>query len=252
MPINCRSLLPLLFVLLCLSKPSNAASAAPSPPATISELHVQARDAAIAKLTSRAALAGLADATIDVVIPPLRPPVPTCAVPFDFELGEARQLSRLVLTARCPGSEYKTRLVVRARITATVPVVSHDVGARQPITAEDLGTDRRSLKSLTGTITLARDAIGKVSRHALRQGQVLSREAFQAEELIHHGHSVRIVAHVGQTEIVNTGIAMQSGTKGSIIQLRVGDRVKGNLIEARVIGPGVAEPVGLLAPGSER
>jgi len=252
MPIIRHPFPPLLFALLCLFRPSDAASEQVSPSAAPSELQAQAHDVALAKLTARAALAGLADASIDVDIAPLRAPVPTCAVPFDIELDEPRQLSRLVLTARCPGSERKTRFVARARITATVPVVARDIGARQSITTEYLGTDRRLLTSLTGTITRAGDVIGKVSRHALRQGQVLPRDAFQAEELIRHGQSVRIVAHVGQTEIVNTGIAMQSGAKDSIIQLRVGDRVNGNIIEARVLGPGIAEPVGLPVPAAER
>lgn len=243
---------PLLFALICLFSPSAATSADASPPAPLSDLQVQAHDVTLAKLTARAALAGLADISINVDIPPLRAPVPACAVPFYIEMGDPRQLSRIALTARCPGSERKTRFVARARITATVPVIAHDIGARQTITAENLGTDRRLLTSLTSTITRAGDAIGKVSRHALHQGQVLPRDAFQAEELIRHGQSVRIVAHVSQMEIVNTGVAMQSGAKDCIIQVRVGDRINANIIEARVIGPGVAEPVGLPVPDAGR
>lgn len=224
-----------------------AASAAPRP-----ELREQARQIALTRLAELAKRAGLRDADIAVVVSPLKPPAPVCDTPFEVSVGEPRQLGRLALSARCPASGRVTKLTARAQVTATIPVAARDLDAREPIAADDLGTARRTLTSLTDTVTRADEAIGRTSRRSLHAGQVLSRRILQAPELIRRGQTVRIVARVGQAEIVNTGIAMQNGARDDVIRLRVGTRRDAKVVAVRVTGPGMAEPIAQPAPDASR
>ncbi|ABC35166.1 flagellar basal body P-ring formation chaperone FlgA [Burkholderia thailandensis] len=231
---------------------ASASAASTSAAAPRPELREQVRQTALTRLTELAKRAGLRDADIAVVVSPLKPPMPVCDTPFEVSVGEPRQLGRLTLSARCPASGRVTKLTARAQVTATIPVAARDLDARETIAADDLGTARRTLTSLTDTVTRADEAIGRTSRRSLHAGQVLSRRILQAPELIRRGQTVRIVARVGQAEIVNTGIAMQNGAQDDVIRLRVGTRKDAKVVTVRVTGPGTAEPIAQPAPDASR
>ncbi|KWH08476.1 flagellar biosynthesis protein FlgA [Burkholderia territorii] len=229
---------------------TSATLAAPPASAPLSDLQVQARDATLARLKSLGEQAGLRDATFDVTVAPPKPPVPSCATPFSFTFGNFKQLARVGVIARCADSGLTVKLVARATVKATLPVAARDIDARREITRDDLDEEQRNLASLTDTVTRPDDAIGKASRRALRTGQVLSRRALLSPELVRRGQTVRIVARVGQAEIVNTGIALQTGGKNEVIRVRVGGTASGKVVSARITGPGSAEPADLPTPAS--
>ncbi|WP_230944094.1 flagellar basal body P-ring formation chaperone FlgA [Burkholderia diffusa] len=218
-------------------------AAAPTP-----DLQAQARNATLVKLKALVEQAGLSDATFDVTVSPPKPPMPTCASPFNFSFGDFRRLARISMTARCADSGRTVKLVSHATLKATLPVAAHDIDARREITRDDLDEEQRSVSSLADTVTRADDAIGKASRRALRTGQVLSRRALLSPELVRRGQTVRIVARLGQAEIVNTGVALQAGGKDEVIRVRVGSSANGKVVSARVTGPGAAEPADRPAP----
>ncbi|WP_257127658.1 MULTISPECIES: flagellar basal body P-ring formation chaperone FlgA [unclassified Burkholderia] len=229
------------FPIALLLLPMSCTHAAPPSPA----LQARAHAAALAELTARAQRAGLDDAAIAVVVPPPRRPAPGCATPFDISVGEPVRLSRIVLTAHCPSTGRTAKFIARATITATIPVASRNIAAGQPLTHDDLDSAVRTLSSLTDTVTRADDAIGKLNRRALRQGQPLSHRALQAPALIRRGQTVRIVARIGSAQVVNTGVAMQPGARGDIVRLRVGNGSAAREIQARVTGEASAEPIDL-------
>lgn len=240
---------------LAVGIPASQANASPVPAssaAAASVIQSQAHAAALEQLKTLAAKDGLTDAQITLAVLPPKPPLPACPRPFTFSIGDARQLGRMTVTARCPETGAPFRLIARATVKATVPVAARDIEARQPIVADDLADEPRDIASLTDTVTRAEDAIGRSSRRAVHAGQILRRRHLQTPELIRRGQTVRVVARVGQAEIVNTGVAMQSGGKDDVIPIRVGGRSNRKTVDVRITAAGTAEPVGLPTPPSAR
>jgi flagella basal body P-ring formation protein FlgA len=85
------------------------------------------------------------------------------------------------------------------------------------------------------------DVVGRASQRPLRAGQVLRERFLKAGAGVRRGEVVQIISRQQMFQITAQGTAMQKGDGDALVRVR--NDVSGKLIMARVIGPGVVEPV---------
>ncbi|GAB2567471.1 flagellar basal body P-ring formation protein FlgA [Dyella jejuensis] len=182
----------------------------------------------------------LPDAQIDVVVLPNRRPAPACGSAMKIFPADTSQLSRLRFAARCPDGRAET-YTVRAAVRTKVFAVAAAVPAGKAIGEDDL-------KQVDYDIALAPDALrdadevaGRASQRPLRAGQVVQRRFLKAGEGVRRGQAVQIVSRQHRFQIHAAGTAMQKGDGDAMVRVR--NDATGKFFMARVVGPGVVEPV---------
>jgi flagella basal body P-ring formation protein FlgA len=169
----------------------------------------------------------------------------TCPLALHVLPRDTRQLSRMRFDVSCPAEPgWRKTFVVRAQLSAQVVVVGANVSARQPIAEDDLRVEMRDITATPDALAQPQDAQGKTSRRALRAGQVLRESWLEAEVLVQRGAAVQIVARSGGVQVTHAGESLENGTLNQPVKVR--NRGSGKVIDARVIGRGMVEPVMLV------
>jgi flagellar basal body P-ring formation protein FlgA len=179
-------------------------------------------------------------AQIDVVVLPNRRPAPQCGQALKVVPTDTSQMSRLRFSARCPDGASET-YTVRASVRSKALAVAVAMPAGKAI-------DKGDLKLVDADIALTPDATrnvddiaGRASQRPLRAGQVVQARFLKAGEGVRRGQVVQIVSRQHNFQINAAGTAMQKGDSDSLVRVR--NDATGKLIMARVVGPGLVEPV---------
>jgi|KBSSwiStaDraftv2_1062776.scaffolds.fasta_scaffold334888_1 flagella basal body P-ring formation protein FlgA len=150
---------------------------------------------------------------------------------------------RFVLAAGDAGA--RTRI---GEATATVQVSAPAVRARKAIArGERLDDDAITVvatdlngQTLRPLLSLD-DARGARVKHDLVEGALITRTDIAPEPLVKAGDVVRARVHVGDVELVGSGVAAENGLKDEVI--RVINQESRHAFRARVVGSGEVEVV---------
>jgi len=197
--------------------------------------------AARRSLDDQAARAGLVEPAFDVTVVKTGAALPACAGALAVDDLDVRSASRMRFAVVCTGVQpWRQEVVVRAAVTARVLVAAADVQANRPLRDEDVALERRDVTAARDTLSDPQAVAGMASRRALRQGDLLHRNALVAPTLVKRGDAVRIVAREGGIEVTVPGEALEAGARDETIRVR--NTTTGTVIRARVTAAGAVEP----------
>ncbi|MBR8313184.1 flagellar basal body P-ring formation protein FlgA [Burkholderia dolosa] len=155
---------------------------------------------------------------------------------------DTRRIARMRFSARCDRADRPVVFVVRGKILAKLLVAATPVPAGRPLTRKDVALAERDWLATPDALADPRAIDGRVSRRALKSGQVLQERFLKAQATVKRGQTVRIVAQTGQIEVSATGTALEDGAAGNTIRVR--NTSTGRIVDARVVDGGVVAPVG--------
>lgn len=180
------------------------------------------------------------DAQIEVAVVPHPRPAPRCGQSLKVVPLDTSQLARLRFAARCPDGTSES-YVVRASVHSKALAVANATPAGKPIDKSDLQRVDTDLALTPDALLNPDDVVGRASQRPLRAGQVLRERFLKAGAGVRRGEVVQIISRQQMFQITAQGTAMQKGDGDALVRVR--NDVSGKLIMARVIGPGVVEPV---------
>jgi flagella basal body P-ring formation protein FlgA len=207
-------------------------------------LPAQVEAAARAELDRQLAAGGLTEPQVEVAVVNPRP-APPCTQPVDIEPLDTRSALRMRFLARCadvPGWRYE--VVVRARVTAMVAVAAGAVAPNDALTDAQVTLDRRDVSGIADALGNPQDAVGKMSRRALRPGDILRSGQLASPTLVKRGDAVLMVARRDGIEVSTAGAALDAGAQGAIVRVR--NAGSGQGVRMRVAGAGTVEPIDVM------
>lgn len=215
--------------------PAWSLAAPPTPQALVS-------DAVRQYLTAQADAQGWREPVFEVTVPTRLDHDGQCPRQLEVRPVDTRQLSRMRFEVICPGNPgWNATFVARARVSASVLVAASAIASRQALQAADLREEVRDITSTPDAVSAPEEAEGQTSRRALRAGQVLQKRFLQADMLVKRGSAVQIVARAGGVQVTHAGESLDSGARGQVVRVR--NLASGKVIDARVVGHGVVEPI---------
>lgn len=160
---------------------------------------------------------------VTVVSPDPRLRMPACATPV-AETPEGQRLwGWSQVRIRCPGEGgWSLNIRVRVQVMAPALVTRRAVSAGRVFEADDVqageidltATQRAPLKDPTAVI-------GRVARLGLAAGQPIGAEHLRLPVVVRRGAPLEVTATVGQVSVTSAGTAMQDGTLGELIRIKV-------------------------------
>lgn len=195
-------------------------------------------------LGAEATRLGLVEPQFTVEVSGNPPKAQPCAKAVTVEPADTRFPSRMRFVASCAAAGWSETYTVRAEVSAQVVVAASALNSGQPIAADDLRLERRTLVSLQDALSDPAQLVGMASRRALRPGQVLERRALAPAVLVRRGASVTIVARNQGILVSSVGEATETGRRDDVIGVR--NSATGRVIRARVTGMNEVEPVGIV------
>jgi flagella basal body P-ring formation protein FlgA len=88
---------------------------------------------------------------------------------------------------------------------------------------DEMIIDRAFAPNMPGSAAFVSDrlmAVGHIARRALLPGQMIPNNAIEEQKIVVRGSVVKVVIEDGALSIVTFGSSLQSGSPGSLIQLR--------------------------------
>lgn len=183
--------------------------------------------------------------SVDVVVLPLRRPPPQCGQALQVAPLDVSQPARLRFSARCPDGSAQT-YTVRAAVHTRALAVAAAWPAGKLIGKDDLRLADVDIAFTPDAMLNPDDVAGRTSQRPLRAGQVLQARFLKTGAGVRRGELVQIVSRHQAFQISAQGTAMEKGDGDALVRVRNG--ASGKLIMARVIGPGMVEPVLDAAP----
>lgn len=189
---------------------------------------------------------GLLEPEFDIEVVRGSRPLAACSRAVTVEAADSRQPSRMRFNAICAGEGtrggWRYEFVVRAKVSARIVLAANEIGAGKVITDEDLLLERHDISTLGDSVSDPQEVVGMSAKRTVRVGEVLRTGALAAPILVKRGDLVNIVASRDQVTVTMSGEAMDAGAKGSQVRVR---NSSGNIIRARVTGPGTVQPADL-------
>lgn len=205
------------------------------------------QDSARELVEQQAERSGLVNVQVSVTPGPVSKAPPPCAGRIGIEAQDTRSMTRLRFVVTCPGDDGWTRKVTaRARVTADVLVLRHEVPAGRPLTDEDVNVEARDVSAMPDAIGDPVDLDNMTLRRTLAAGEVLRKRLLAAAILIKRGDPVRIVARNSGIEVQTAGEALEGGGDGDIVRVR--NLSSGTVLRARVTAAGEVEAVSRANP----
>lgn len=226
---RCRLLLPLLLLL-----PAHACAAA---------VDDVVASAARTWLADWARQGNWPEPVIDVVVLPLRRPAPSCGASLQVVPVDVAQPARLRFSARCPDGMAET-YTVRAMVHTRALAMTRAWPAGKVIEKSGLQLADVDIALTPDALLKPDDVAGQASSRPLRAGQLVQARFLKAGASVRRGELVQIVSRQQAFQISAQGTAMEKGD--GLVRVRSG--ASGRVIMARVIAPGVVEPVLDAAP----
>ena len=225
---------------------NTCAHAAPVP---ADKIPLLVEDAARAYVLRWADSRGLLEPEFDIEVVRGSRPLAACSNAVTVEAADSRQPSRMRFNAICAGDGtrgggWRYEFVVRAKVSARIVLAANEIGAGKVITDDDLLLERHDISTLGDSVSDPQEVVGMSAKRTVRVGEVLRTGALAAPVLVKRGDLVNIVASRDQVTVTMSGEAMDAGAKGSQVRVR---NSSGNIIRARVTGPGSVQPADMPA-----
>lgn len=166
----------------------------------------------------------------------------TCSQPLETFLPNGRKSeSRWTVGVRCSGKKEWTLYVsVRVSTFKHVLIATRELPKGTTLTASDLKTEERDIARLhRGYLEQAEQAVGKVLKRTLHQGDVVAPTRIVSPDTIKRGSQVTILASVGSIRVRMNGKALGKGTVGD--RIKVLNESSRRKIDATIIAPGIVE-----------
>lgn len=195
-------------------------------------------------LSAEAARVGLVEPQFSIEVSSSPPKAQPCATAPRVEPADTQFPSRMRFVAHCAATGWSETYTVRAEVSAQVVVAATQLNSGQPIGADDLRLERRTLVNLQDALSDPAALIGMASRRALRPGQLVERRALAPAVLVRRGATVTIVARNQGILVSSVGEATETGRRDDVIGVR--NSATGRVIRARVTGANEVEPVGIV------
>lgn len=188
----------------------------------------------------------LAEPEFDLTVVRGSRPLAACARDVTVEAADTRQPARMRFTAICQGQGgWRYDFVVRARVSARIVLAANEIGAGKIIADEDVLLERHDISTLGDSVSDPQEVVGMSAKRTIRVGEVLRTGALGAPIQVKRGDSVNIVASRDQVTVTMAGEAMDAGARGSVVRVK---NTSGNIIRARVTGPGTVQPADMPLP----
>lgn len=195
-------------------------------------------------LAAEAARTGLVEAQFTVEVSGSPAKAQACPKPVSVEPADTQFPSRMRFVASCAAAGWSETYTLRAEVSAQVVVAASQLNSGQPIVADDLRLERRTLMNLQDALSDPAALVGMASRRTLRPGQLVDRRALAPAVLVRRGATVTIVARNQGILVSSTGEATETGRRDDVIGVR--NSATGRVIRARVTGANEVEPVGIV------
>jgi len=217
---------------------ASAFAATPAIPAAIKARVEQVARTHVIKLSRDAALV---DPVVTVTLMP-RGAIEACAQAVAVEALDTRYITRMRFTVACnAGTPWRTEVVVRGAVKASVLVATTDLPAGRPIDLQQLGVAQRDVANAADVFSDPLQAAGKTPRRVIRSGQIVSRRALLEPILVTRGDRVTVVARKLGIEVQFVAETLQAGHRDEIIEVR--NVATGKILRARVTGENLLELV---------
>lgn len=144
---------------------------------------------------------------------------------FDVSLPPgARAWGRTSVNVRCVGERgWSIYLPVHIRVVADYLVAAMPLAQGQAVTAAVLSRQRGDLSDLpAGTLTDETQAIGRSAKLPIAAGRPLRADMLQQPLAVQQNQTVKVVSTGPGFQVANEGKALNSGTDGQIVQVRLG------------------------------
>ncbi|TCP03523.1 flagella basal body P-ring formation protein FlgA [Rubrivivax gelatinosus] len=166
-----------------------------------------------------------------------------CAQP-EVRAAETTNPTRMRFELRCADGSTRA-FMVRARLSAEVPVAAAALPAGRVLAEDDVVLQRHAVAGSPPPLAAAEDAVGRVARRSIGAGQMLTARLLDEPLLVRRGEAVQIRARRDAVEVVVPGQALEAGRRGQTIRVR--NTGNGTVIRARVVEAGQVEPESMLS-----
>ena len=159
----------------------------------------------------------------------------TCAPP-------GRSLpSKQTIGVRCSaGQPWSLYVPVNVSIMKNILVASRELPRGSMVDADDLRLEQRDVARLrAGYLEHAQQAVGKIVKRTLHQGDALLPSQILMPEAVKRGGKVIILAKAGPLQVRMAGKALNSGSTGELIEVMNESSQK--RVEGIIVAPGVVE-----------
>ena len=174
---------------------------------------------------------------VSVTPPDDRLRLPACATPL-AETPEGQRLwGWTQVRVRCP-VDGGWSVSVRTRVQIMVPAVvaRRAVQAGQVVEPVDVQLGEVDLTGIQRpALREEAQAIGRIARVGLAAGQAIGPEHLKLPLVVRRGATLEVTATVGQVSVTSAGTALQDGTVGEVIRVRVPG---GRTVQGVVTGEG--------------
>lgn len=175
--------------------------------------------------------------TIELQLPGAE--LPHCRQPEPFFPRANETLSgQVTVGLRCSNDRQVRYLRAHIELYGEYPVLTRDISRGEEISTTDLTLVEGNISDLPHQSLLAKAEIaGQAARRHLQAGEPVQAYEVQAVRVINRGDRVQIAVAGAGFEISRQGEAMDHGSLGAQIRIRLPNR---EVIEAIVTGPGEA------------
>ncbi len=225
-----RNFFPLLFSLLLIGSPAKAESYQSLE--SIEQLLKSFLNAQLAKMHKQ----------YHYQLSPLdsRLTLPTCPQkPEAFSPRGRLNAGRNTIGLRCnKGKHWTIYSSVTIKLYQPVLVLTRPINRGEILTSRDIALQKMDLGSLhQGYLNNPNTILNKQAKRNLARGAVLTKQQFEAPDLVKRGETVKIQAINPHFQISMNGIALMNGKKGQ--NIRVKNMRSKRIIQARVTQPGL-------------
>lgn len=149
-----------------------------------------------------------------------------------------RTVGRLTMRVECRGADnWAIHVPVTVSAFANVVIADMPIAKGTQITERDIRVEARDVSLIySGYFNSVERVKGFVSKRPIPAGQVLNPTVLDPAKMINRGEKVVIVAEGRGLNIRTTGVAMNDGAYGELIQVRNSNTDK--VVEGRIDGPG--------------
>jgi flagella basal body P-ring formation protein FlgA len=202
--------------------------------------HQSIRDAARIFLESLPELQQQPDALIDLGHLDSRLTLQACGEPLQTFLAPGSQLnSKATVGVRCEAPKpWSLYLPATITLYLTVYQASRPLPREHIISDQDIEAVKQPSSTLgRGYFTNKADLLGKTTRQAIRQDQVLNPGLIKSSSWVKRGEQVELIAQTENFSVSVQGEALSNGSEGE--QVRVKNLSSGRVVEGIVTRRGV-------------
>lgn len=182
--------------------------------------HAAIREAALAYAQAQTrALPGKVSITVDDI--DTRTALPACGTLEAFLPAGSQLMGKTSIGVRCaqkPGWSIFLQATIKVsvdRLVANRPLAQNTV-----LSANDFSMQNGELGQ-PGIVTDPAEAVGKILKFGIGAGQVLRQDMLRAPFVVTQGHATEIMVRSEGFSIRSSGQALNNGTAGQIVQVRM-------------------------------